>query len=123
MADLSALTDYELGHAEEACEFLMELREEHEAIDGELSGKLGALLSGIRLAQNDRRQIHRRTCAAAAPARQHGHAGKAVSGTAERAGGDAARNSHIDFLAKLAAVLERANITITITKDDHEQAR
>ena len=57
--DLSGLSGVELHKAEAACEFLLDLHNEHQVAAGELAAVLGALLSDVRLARQDRARQHR----------------------------------------------------------------
>jgi hypothetical protein len=126
MADLSALTDHQLERAEEACEYLLELCEEHKTINREVSQKLGALLSGIQMVHEDRQQAQRGTRVSVAGARQRRLTGEitdSAQGPDEQLnGGDVLGDDMVTFLEKLATVLDRADITINVKKDDHEQA-
>jgi hypothetical protein len=52
--DLSGLSRVELDKGEAACEWLLDLHREHQVAGGELPARLGALLSEIRMVQQDR---------------------------------------------------------------------
>jgi hypothetical protein len=54
MSDLAQVSRVDLDKAETACEFLLKLHHEHQALAGELPSGLGTLLVSVRMTQQDR---------------------------------------------------------------------
>ena len=54
MSDLAQASRVDLDNAETACEFLLKLHHEHQALDGELPAGPGTLLVSVRMTQQDR---------------------------------------------------------------------
>jgi hypothetical protein len=60
MPNLSALTTGELNSTTTACEFLMRLYDNHEAISRDLYVRLSTLLADVQMTQEDRAAAERR---------------------------------------------------------------
>jgi hypothetical protein len=60
MPNLNALTTGELNAAERACQHLMALHDQHDAIDRELYMGVSTLLADVHMTQEDRAEAERR---------------------------------------------------------------